>query len=278
MLGRAGLGACGLRWAAAPATGGGDGGAQAACTRFVRIAASGGSFAAVGARRAAESTIPSIVRAAEEGAMWTLHRARTLVAADRDAGMRWNHRQQLVSRVSQAISVARTPRALVARNLLDEHVERFFQLRESTRAEDLSALALGLERLRFDDVLEPPTLVGQSHEARAAVRRIGLAQEIAALLEVADELVDGLLGNLHALGDVGEPAAVEARITEQADVRRVHVVVPRTRGRREVLLPHPLPHDAHRVADVRRRRLGIARQLARRPARWLPRPLARQLM
>ena len=98
--------------------------------------------------------------------------------------------------------------------------------------------------------LQLSSLGGESYDSGSTVRGVGLADEIATCFEVADELVHGLLGDLHLVGDFGQAAPVERRVAEQGDVGWLEVVVAGPDDSFEVLGPDPLPHETHRCPDV----------------------------
>jgi hypothetical protein len=76
---------------------------------------------------------------------------------------------------------------------------------ESSLAEHRGDLFLGRSCRCSDHPLEASAALGQSYDARSPVGRIGLAHEIALLLHVSEQFVNGLLGDLHPLGDVDGP-------------------------------------------------------------------------
>jgi len=121
-------------------------------------------------------------------------------------------------------------------------------------------VAAGTERLRdvtlrssgltMERLLESPPLRGESNDAGAAVVRIGLTVQVAPRFEMAQQVVDRLLRDLELVSEFGRSAAVEAGITEEADVRRVHILVARREDTVEHLTPHRLPGVPHHRADV----------------------------
>jgi len=102
-----------------------------------------------------------------------------------------------------------------------------------------------------DGLLKSTSFWGESNDAGAAVVGIGLAGEVAVVFEVAEQVVDGLLGDLELLGELRWALLVQAGIAEQCDMGRVHIVVSGCDDAREDLLPQPLPGEAHHRADVR---------------------------
>ncbi len=71
---------------------------------------------------------------------------------------------------------------------------------------------LGLES---DHLLQSFALWRQPHEAGATVGGVGFAHEVAEVLEVTDQLVHRLLGDLHPLGDVGQAITVESGVANR---------------------------------------------------------------
>jgi hypothetical protein len=76
---------------------------------------------------------------------------------------------------------------------------------ESSLAEHRGDLFLGGACRSPDHTLEASAALGQSHDACSPIGRIGLAHEIALSLHVSEQFVNGLLGDLHPLGDVNGP-------------------------------------------------------------------------
>ena len=70
-------------------------------------------------------------------------------------------------------------------------------------------------------------MVGELDDAGSPVGRIRHEQEIAAGFHVAKQVVDGLLGDLELLGELGRTQAFGGRIAEHADVEATEIVEPR---------------------------------------------------
>ena len=135
--------------------------------------------------------------------------------------------------------------------LADELVQRVAELGESGLAEHGSDLFFGASGLRSNLQFQASAAFGEPHDSRSPVGRVGLAYQVAALFHVGEEVVDGLLGDLHPLGDLDGPQSAEGRVAEQSDVGRVEVVVTGSAYAVEDLLADPLPSGEHQGADVR---------------------------
>ena len=78
-------------------------------------------------------------------------------------------------------------------------------------------------------------VLGQPDQLRAPVLRVLRALDVAELLQVVDDLADGLLGHAGALGEVGEPRAALVDEAEDAAVALADGGVPRlTQARLEL--------------------------------------------
>ena len=130
-------------------------------------------------------------------------------------------------------------------------VQGVAELGESGLAEHRRDLFFGACGLRSNLQFQACAAFGEPHDSRSAVGRVGLAYQVAALLHVGEEVVDGLLGDLHLLGDLDRPQPAEGRVAEQRDVGRVEVVVAGSAYAVEDLPAHPLPSCGHQGADVR---------------------------
>ncbi len=109
----------------------------------------------------------------------------------------------------------------------------------------------GCPGLVVDRLLQPAPARGQSNDPGATVARVGPAGEVAVLFKVAQQVVDGLPGDLEALGELGRALPVEPRVAEQRDMGGVHVVNSGCDHARVDLLPYPLPDHPHHGAHMR---------------------------
>ena len=87
-----------------------------------------------------------------------------------------------------------------------------------------SALHLGHQGLRDRDDVAPA--VGGQDELGPLVGRVGDAHQVAAVLEVADELGHGLLGHLRAVGEHAHRRPGVVQVLEHRRVGGAHVPVP----------------------------------------------------
>ena len=83
-----------------------------------------------------------------------------------------------------------------------------------------------------------------------AVERVGLTGEVAAPFEVAQKVVDRLLGDVDLVGQLRGAKPVDGGMAEDTDVGGVQVVVPGREHAGVDLLPDPLPDAPQHGADV----------------------------
>jgi hypothetical protein len=105
--------------------------------------------------------------------------------------------------------------------------------------------------LAVDGLLEAASFGGESNYAGASVVGVGFSGEVAVGFEVAEEVIDRLFCDLELFGEFGGALPVEAGMTKQSDVGRVHVVVAGGADAREDVSPHLLPDVAQHRANER---------------------------
>jgi hypothetical protein len=130
-------------------------------------------------------------------------------------------------------------------------------LGESAITEQLSDVQLGFVGELVDRPFELMAALGETNDSRSAVGGIWLAREVAALFEVGEQFVNGLLGDLKLVGDLGRASPVECGIAEHRNVGSRDVVVSGGCDAGVVSLPHPLPRHAHEGPDVRTARCVV---------------------
>src|SRR6185437_6114213 len=119
----------------------------------------------------------------------------------------------------------------------------------------LSPLGLDRDGGGLDVVVELAAARGQPDQAGA--RRVGVALDVSALLQVADQVVDGRAAHARAGRERGRALAVGPRVLEHGQVLGAHVGVALL-GEGEVnAVAHLLPQHAHHRRD--RLALGLAR-------------------
>lgn len=94
-----------------------------------------------------------------------------------------------------------------------------------TWSEEAGDLELGGFGFGVDRLFELATLWGEVNDPGAAVDGVGLTGEVSVLFEVAEEVVDRLLGDLELVGESGGALPVEGGVAERSDVRGVEIVV-----------------------------------------------------
>jgi hypothetical protein len=123
------------------------------------------------------------------------------------------------------------------------------QLGVALGAEEFGDLLIGGLGVVSDGLLETFALRGESDDTGTSVGGVGLAGDVASVFEVAEEVVDGLLGDLELIGKLGRALSIEGGVAEHPDVRRSHIVVPRGGDSGNDLLPDPLPPVPHACAE-----------------------------
>lgn len=109
-----------------------------------------------------------------------------------------------------------------------------------------TAFQIGVGSLggRLDRVLELGAAGGETDEATAAILGVDLTGEVSAAFKFAQEVVDGLFGDLQLLGQLRRSATIEPGVPEERDMRLGDVRKACTPDRFADLAPHVLPRKA----------------------------------
>jgi hypothetical protein len=132
-----------------------------------------------------------------------------------------------------------------------EIFERSLQLREAAASECVGDPLFRCLGLTVDGPLESATLRGEANDAGPTVFGIRFTCEVAVVFELAEQVVDGLLGDLELVGEFGGTLPVEAWMAEKSDMGRTDVVVSGCDDAGEDLFPHRLPGNAHHRTNER---------------------------
>lgn len=98
-------------------------------------------------------------------------------------------------------------------------------------------------------VFELDALRRQSNQTTSLVRGVDVAPYVSHTLEISEKVVDRLLRDLHLIGELGRPSAIESRMPEQGHVCAVHVHVPRLLDRITNVISHRFARAAQERAD-----------------------------
>lgn len=78
---------------------------------------------------------------------------------------------------------------------------------------------VGLVRCAAQNAFQFPPFLSQADDAVAAIGYVDLAADVAAFLEVAEEVIDGLFGKVDLAGQSGRTGAIECGVSKKGDVR-----------------------------------------------------------
>src|SRR4051795_2982521 len=103
-------------------------------------------------------------------------------------------------------------------------VQRVAQFGVPTGPEQLRDLFVGTSSVITDRPFEPSTLRREAYDSGASVSGVRFPRDVAGVLQVTDQIVDRLLGDLELVGEFGRTLPIQRRMTEHADVRGSDVV------------------------------------------------------
>src|SRR5215204_1335230 len=130
--------------------------------------------------------------------------------------------------------------------------QRVAELGEAYLSERPCPLLLGGEAHVPHHLREIPSTLREAHDPGASVRRIRDALEVTLLIEIAQQVVDGLPAKLVARRNLGWSKPVEGRPTQEEHLGTAQVGVTRFEDALVDPLSHRLPSEPQKSPDCQR--------------------------